>query len=222
MLQTRLLIVEDDAFLRDGLRELLISEGYQVDCAANCKEAYERMESDTYALVVLDVMLPDGSGLDLCAQWRREDQCMPILFLTACDEEIQIVRGLDMGGDDYVTKPFRLRELLSRIRALLRRNAPNKYTCGGLTVDLLNACVHVDGTPVYITPTELQLLSLLIRNPNRIMTREQLLGIWDPAGMFIDDNTLSVHISRLREKIGHDYIQTVRGIGYRFVEDTHT
>lgn len=144
----------------------------------------------------------------------------PILFLTVKDEEIQIVRALDAGGDDYVTKPFRLLELLSRIRALLRRNQPVVYEKDGLRIDLQKMSVFYKNEQLFLTPTEFQLLSILIRNPGRVVTRTFLLQtIWDDQGLFIDDNTLSVHISRLREKIGGTYIRTVRGIGYQWVED---
>ena len=164
-------------------------------------------------------MLPDGSGLELCEQWRRNGNDTPILFLTARDDEIQIVRGLDAGGDDYVTKPFRLLELLSRIRALLRRNHPTFYRCGELQVDLQKMNAYYKGEPLYLTPTEFQLLAALLRNAGKVLTRKILLQtIWDDGGSFIDDNTLSVHISRLREKIGGSYIRTVRGIGYRWEE----
>ncbi|NMA92271.1 MAG: response regulator transcription factor, partial [Firmicutes bacterium] len=140
------------------------------------------------------------------------------LFLTAKDDEVQIVRGLDAGGDDYVTKPFRLSELLSRIRALLRRRSqPAAYEQDGLSIDWQTMSVFYQGERLYLTPTELQLLSILVRNSGKIVTRTLLLQtIWDVGGSFIDDNTLSVHISRLRDKIGGTRIQTVRGIGYRW------
>jgi two-component system response regulator RegX3 len=165
-------------------------------------------------------MLPDGSGLDLCAHWRSSGIDTPILFLTVKDEEIQIVQGLDAGGDDYVTKPFRLLELLSRIRALLRRNQPVVYEKDRLHIDLQKMSVFYKNEQLFLTPTEFQLLSILIRNAGRVVTRTFLLQtIWDNEGLFIDDNTLSVHISRLREKIGGTHIRTVRGIGYQWIED---
>jgi two-component system response regulator RegX3 len=216
----KLLIVEDDTFLQDGLCELLRREGYSVDCASTCGEAKCLMAGNDYHLIILDIMLPDGNGLDLCAHWRSGGKDTPILFLTVKDEEIQIVRALDAGGDDYVTKPFRLLELLSRIRALLRRNQPVVYEKDGLRIDLQKMSVFYKNEQLFLTPTEFQLLSILIRNPGRVVTRTFLLQtIWDDQGLFIDDNTLSVHISRLREKIGGTYIRTVRGIGYQWVED---
>ena len=144
----------------------------------------------------------------------------PILFLTACDEEYQIVRGLDAGGDDYVTKPFKLLELLSRIRALIRRNAFQNFVSSDLVIDTNNMTVKKDNQNIFVTKTEFQILSMLIRNNGAIVTRSSLLqSIWDDSGNFIDDNTLSVHVSRLREKIGADKIATVRGIGYRWEEN---
>ena len=188
------------------------------DCAQSCREACRLVAENSYNLIILDIMLPDGSGLDLCTGWRNSGQGTPILFLTAKDDEVQIVRGLDAGGDDYVTKPFRLSELLSRIRALLRRRSqPATYEQDGLSIDWQTMSVFYQGERLYLTPTELQLLSILVRNSGKIVTRTLLLQtIWDVGGSFIDDNTLSVHISRLRDKIGGTRIQTVRGIGYRW------
>lgn len=216
----KLLIVEDDVFLQDGLRELLRQEGYAVDCAGTCKDARCFMEENTYSLIILDILLPDGSGLDLCTAWRNAGKNTPILFLTAKDDEIQIVRGLDAGGDDYVTKPFSLKELLSRIRALQRRSRPLVYKKGGLCIDLQKRSVVYRGEPVFLTPTEFQLLAAFIRSTGKVLTRGLLLQtIWDDGGLFIDDNTLSVHISRLRDKIGSTRIRTVRGIGYKWEDE---
>lgn len=216
-MDTKLLIVEDDLFLQDGLCELLQRDGYSIDCARTCKEARRFAAESSYQLIILDIVLPDGNGLDLCADWRSTGKDTPILFLTARDDEIQIVRGLDAGGDDYVTKPFRLLELLSRIRALLRRHQPAVYIKDGLRVDLQKMNVFYNDEPLFLTPTEFQLLSALIRNAGRVLTRRLLLQtIWDDGGLFIDDNTLSVHMSRLREKIGAAHIRTVRGIGYQW------
>jgi DNA-binding response OmpR family regulator len=216
-MESKLLIVEDDIFLQEGLYELLTREGYLVDCAGTCNKARRLVEENTYSLIVLDIVLPDGNGLELCAAWRSAGKMTPILFLTARDEEIQIVRGLDAGGDDYVTKPFRMLELLSRIRALLRRNHPLAYNKDGLQIDLQKMNASYNGEPIYLTPIEFQLLSALIRNTGKVLTRKILLQtIWDDGGLFIDDNTLSVHISRLREKIGGNRIRTIRGVGYQW------
>ena len=214
---SNILLVEDDAFLRDGLREMLEKEGYAVDAAPCISDARAALAAKGYNLLILDVMLPDGDGFSFCAEVRAGGNNIPILFLTACDDEIQVVRGLDAGADDYVTKPFKLLELLSRVRALLRRNTNSVYNAGGLAIDINTMTVKKDGEVIFVTPTEFQILSTLIRNNGIIVTRNILLqNIWDDAGNFIDDNTLSVHISRLREKIGAEHIKTVRGVGYRW------
>lgn len=215
----KILVTEDDLFLREGLCEMLGKEGYDAQSAGTLAETKTKLNRESFQLLILDVMLPDGSGFDLCAEIRAGGNTVPILFLTACDDEIQIVRGLDAGADDYVTKPFKLRELLSRVRALLRRNAGTVLRSRGITADLKNMTVRCDGEPIFVTPTEFQILSALMRNNGVIVTRDNLLqNIWDSGGSFIDDNTLSVHISRLREKIGARHIVTVRGVGYRWEE----
>lgn len=216
----RILLVEDDVFLRDGLFDVLSGEGFSVTVAENFRKAKSFSDSEKFDIVILDVLLPDGNGLDLCTHIRSVGNDVPILFLTACDDEIQIVRGLDAGADDYVTKPFKLRELLSRIRALLRRSAQtSQLSVGSISIDTANMSVKKDGKNIVLTPTEFHILLSLIRNKGIIVTRSQLLrDIWDCDGDFIDDNTLSVHISRLRDKIGASHILTVRGVGYRWEE----
>ena len=212
----KIFLLEDDFFLRDGLSELLTREQYAVTAAKTCAEARAFLEKTSFDLLILDVMLPDGSGIEICTEQRNMGNPVPILFLTACDEEYQIVRGLDAGGDDYVTKPFRMLELLSRVRALLRRR-PSTVLRGGLTVDHNTLTVTKDGDTIGLTPTEHQILRILMENAGAVVTRSALLeGIWDCDGSFIDDNTLSVHMSRLREKIGGQHIATVRGTGYRW------
>ncbi len=215
----RIFLLEDDAFLRDGLSEMLQKEGYITKCASTCGEAKVLLSGSRFNLIIFDVMLPDGSGLDLCTEIRKADTNIPILFLTACDDEIQIVRGLDAGADDYVTKPFKLQELLSRIRALLRRNSNLIMKSKDIVINPQNITVMKNGKNIFVTPTEFQILSILIRNNGIIVTRNTLLqNIWDDNNNFIDSNTLSVHISRLREKIGAEHIVTIRGVGYRWVE----
>lgn len=215
----KIFLLEDDAFLRDGLSEMLQKEGYITKCASTCGEAKVLLSGSRFNLIIFDVMLPDGSGLDLCTEIRKADTNIPILFLTACDDEIQIVRGLDAGADDYVTKPFKLQELLSRIRALLRRNSNLIMKSKDIVINPQNITVMKNGKNIFVTPTEFQILSILIRNNGIIVTRNTLLqNIWDDNNNFIDDNTLSVHISRLREKIGAEHIVTIRGVGYRWEE----
>lgn len=219
IMNNRIFILEDDVFLRDGLCEMLQKEGYATTSTCTCREARGILAGTGFDLIILDVMLPDGNGFDLCCELREKGYTTPILFLTACDDEIQIVRGLDCGADDYVTKPFKLLELLSRVRALLRRNVNSTLKSKDIIVDTGNMTVKKSGENVFVTPTEFQILSILMRNNGVIVTRSSLLqSIWDDNDCFIDDNTLSVHVSRLREKIGAKHITTVRGIGYRWEE----
>ncbi|MBR4765728.1 MAG: response regulator transcription factor [Clostridia bacterium] len=215
----KILIVEDDSFIREGLCELLGKEEYSVFSVANKADAEKALSERTYNLIILDNMLPDGTGLNICTELRNKGIDTPVLFLTACDDEMQIVQGLDAGADDYVTKPFRIRELFSRVKALMRRTKQAVYSSDGLTVDMENMTVRKDGEIIFVTPTEFHILSSLIKSDGIIVTRESLLrNIWDDNENYIDDNTLSVHISRLREKIGAEHIVTIRGIGYRWEE----
>ncbi len=209
-----ILLVEDDTALRSGLVELLGREGYDVAQAATAREARQRLTADI-DLIVLDVTLPDGDGVSLCQEWRAAGVRQGILFLTAKDEEFDVVRGLDAGGNDYVTKPFRMMELLSRVRALLRRG-DEKAARGGIAIDESRLQVTKDGQSVPLTLTEFRILSLLARR-HGVVARERLLeALWDDGGKYIDDNTLSVHVSRLREKIGAEHIRTIRGVGYQW------
>ncbi len=213
---TGLLLVEDDAVLRGGLKELFMREGYRVIEAGSVREAREKLD-DTVQGIVMDVGLPDGDGIALCREWRTRGEMRPILFLTAKDEEFDVVRGLDSGGNDYVTKPFRMQELLSRVRVLLRSGAPkNALTRDGFTVDEARMQITKDGAALPLTLTEYKILLMLLESRG-IVPREKLLeALWDDGGKFIDDNTLSVHMSRLREKVGTDRVRTVRGVGYQW------
>lgn len=214
----KILLVEDDSALRSALEELLSREGYEVVKSFNVHTAKAGMSADI-DLVMLDVGLPDGDGVSLCKQWRSEGLQMPILFLTAKDDELDVVRGLDAGGNDYVTKPFRMQELLSRIRALLRRNQKEtSITRSGITLDTAKLQANRDGEVLQLTVTEYKILAKLI-SERSIITRAALLdALWDVDSRFVDDNTLSVHISRLREKVGGSHIKTVRGVGYQWVD----
>lgn len=219
-MKNRILLVEDDKHLNNGLVELLTNEEYDIDSASLVSVAEKYITNNTYELIILDISLPDGNGLDLCMKLRDKGVKSPILFLTASDEEFQIVKGLDAGGDDYITKPFRLLELLSRIRALIRRNSKTIINRDGIKIDLGNFSVYKDGKSLYLTQIEFQILAVLISNNGQVLEREQLLRkIWDDGEMFIEDNTLSVHISRLREKIGKEYIKTIRGVGYKWEDE---
>ena len=214
----KILLVEDDSALRGALEELLCREGYDVVKASNVRSAREGLDS-AIDLVILDVGLPDGDGVELCRCWRSEGVQTPILFLTAKDEEMDVVRGLDSGGNDYVTKPFRMQELLSRIRALLRRNQRDTtITRSGITLDTAKLQTTRDGEVLLLTVTEYKILAKLISS-HSIITRAVLLeSLWDLDSRFVDDNTLSVHVSRLREKIGGSHIKTIRGVGYQWVD----
>ncbi len=214
----RIVLVEDDRYLRQGLQELLTGEGYRVETADTAARADALIRGGPADLVVLDVGLPDMDGVTLCKRWRETGFFAPVLFLTARDEEMDIVRGLDAGGNDYVTKPFRMLELLSRIRALLRGAAPPAPHARGLDIDETRMTVKQDGHQLNLTLTEYKLLTTLA-GTDGIVTRSRLLSLlWDQEGRFIDDNTLSVHMSRLREKLRGDHIKTIRGVGYQWSE----
>ena len=214
----KILLVEDDRALRDALEELLRRESYTVIKAWDVRSGEAGMEPSV-DLVMLDVGLPDGDGVSLCRTWRSRGIQTPILFLTARDEELDVVRGLDAGGNDYVTKPFRMQELLSRIRALLRRNQKEtSITRSGITLDTAKLQASREGEVLQLTVTEYKILAKLI-SERSIITRAVLLdALWDVDSRFVDDNTLSVHISRLREKVGGSHIKTIRGVGYQWVD----
>lgn len=203
-----ILLLEDDEILNKNIALALESEGYGVIKTNNVQEAEKSAELAD--LLVLDVMLNDGNGMELCRRLRKKIQT-PIIFLTSCDDESDIVEGLDSGGDDYITKPFRLRELLSRIRANLRRSHETPKTSELLESEL--------------TAVESKLLDYLMSNRGHYLTREQILDyLWDCKGMFVNDNTLSVNISRLRDKLKKyncGQIVTKRGLGYKWTDQTN-
>lgn len=223
-MKTTIWLVEDDEFIRDGVSRLLEQEGYAVTGCACVQEARARLGSGTPDLLVLDMVLPDGSGLELCREIRRRGGTVPILFLTCRDEDEDILRGLDSGADDYVTKPFRAQILLSRIRALLRRSRTGQETgrtAGDLRFDSDRQCCYLRGALLPLTPIEYRILHTLARRAEQIVPREELLhAIWESGGEYLDENTLSVHISRLRAKLGVDSgrLVTVRGEGYGWRE----
>lgn len=225
----RLLLLEDDQSLIDGLVYALTKEGFALDVAMTVREARAQLATQAYDLLLLDQTLPDGSGLALCEEVRAGGSAVPIIFLTAMDEEIQVIRALDAGGDDYITKPFKLGELCSRIRAQLRRSGmlrqqeQEPVTEG--TVRIEGGRAYREEEPLELTATELRLLACFLRNRGQVLTREQLLAaLWDEDANFVDDNTLSVYIRRLREKVERDpsspqHLRTVRGLGYEWRED---
>lgn len=231
---SRILLLEDDSSLVDGLCYSLKKEGYEVETAGCVREAKELLERRQYGLLLLDVTLPDGTGFQVCEAVRAQGNQVPIIFLTASDEEMNVIRGLDSGGDDYIGKPFKLGELLSRIRALLRRagvkrageDAPetDSLACGDIRIDFAGSRVFLRGEKLELTQAEYRLLSLLVRSCGRVVTREVIFEeLWDNSGNFVDDNTLSVYIRRLREKVEQDpskpeHLVTARGFGYCWKE----
>lgn len=215
----KILLVEDDDALAMGLLFTLEGEGYDTAHAACAAQARRLLVEEDPDLILLDVLLPDGNGYDLCREIRRQSQT-PIIFLTACDDELNVVMGLDGGGDDYVTKPFRLKILMSRIKAQLRRGVPQTgpLRAGDVTIQLEQGKALCGGRELSLTATELRLLAVFVSHQGQTLTRAQLLNLlWDNKGEFVDDNTLSVHVRHLREKMegAAPVIVTVRGIGYR-------
>lgn len=222
----RLLLLEDDMSLIDGLEFSLRKNHFDIVVARTVQEALTALSAQTFDLLLLDLTLPDGSGFEVCKK-VRQTSTVPIVFLTAADEEVNVVMGLDMGGDDYITKPFKLNELISRINALLRRaglgSTPStELQSNGITVKLDENRVLKDGAELELTVAEFRLLCLLMQNPNTILTRAVLLDrLWDGSGNFVDDNTLSVYVRRLRSKIeaypeNPMYLLTARGVGYKW------
>lgn len=222
----RIFFVEDDLSLISGLTFAIKKQGYEIEVARTSLEAEAKWKSGAYDLVILDVSLPDGSGFDLCRKIRQTSK-VPIMFLTAADEETDIIMGLDIGADDYITKPFKLAVFLSRINALLRRSDNFSQTdaelrSNGIKVLLLKGEGYKNGEPLDLTSSEYKLLCLFMENPDVVLSPEQILGsLWDCNENFIDNKTLTVYIRRLRMKIEDDpgdpkKIVTVRGMGYKW------
>lgn len=222
----QLFLLEDDLSLINGLSFAVKKQGYEIVIARTTLEADELWADGKYDLVILDVSLPDGSGFDFCRKIRQTSK-VPIMFLTAADEETDIIMGLDIGGDDYMTKPFKLAVFLSRVNALLRRSenfgtTVTELSSGGISIQLLKGEVYKRGEPVELTAGEYKLLRLFMENPDRILSQEQILGrLWDCNESYIDGNSLTVYIRRLRTKIEDNpgepkRIVTVRGMGYKW------
>jgi len=223
--RTKLLLVEDDKTIALGLEYSLQQENFDVTICYDAASAFDCIAKERFDIAILDISLPDGNGFEICRSLKRQGDT-PVIFLTARDDEGSVVMGLDIGADDYVTKPFRIRELQSRIRSVLRR--ANKKTegdhilhYGNVTINITQGKVRKNGNDVYLTALEYRLLLTLVNNEGRIISRNQLLeSIWDVSGEFVNDNTLTVYIKRLREKIEDDpqrpaIIKTVRGLGYQ-------
>jgi DNA-binding response OmpR family regulator len=217
----RLLLAEDDAGIREPLARALKREGYQVDEVDDGGEAARLGTAGGYALLVLDIGLPGLSGLEVCRRVRRADAEVPILLLTAQDGELETVAGLDAGADDYVTKPFRLGELLARVRAQVRRSTPDVLAAGDVRVDPAARRAWVGEQELDLTPKEFELLALLVRNAGQVVVRERIMEeVWD-ENWFGSTKTLDMHVSSLRRKLGDDAaaptrLTTVRGVGLRF------
>ena len=222
----QILLVEDDLSLINGLSFAVKKQGYMLEVARTSSDAYQMWAEEKYDLVILDVSLPDGSGFDICKKVRQTSK-VPIMFLTAADEETDVIMGLDIGGDDYITKPFKLAIFMSRINALLRRSdnfskADTKLHSNGITVHLLKGEVYKDNQQVELTAGEYKLLCLFMENSDRVLSQEQILRkLWDCDENYVDNNSLSVYIRRLRMKIEDDpgnpkRILTVRRMGYKW------
>ena len=222
----KVLIVEDDEIIREGLKFALLQENYEVLSAAGVSEALEQIQNcRDIGFYLLDIMLPDGDGYQVCREIRKNGET-PVLFLTVCEDEVHTVMALEQGADDYICKPFRIRELLARMKAILRRISAQG---GGLEqivqvgknqVNLQTGRVYSDKEEIILTAMEYKLLLIFLNHRGQTLSRSQILeGIWDEAGDFVNDNTLSVYMKRLRKKLGRDRIRTVQGIGYLWEEN---
>lgn len=225
-----ILLVEDDRAVALAVIYSLKKEGFTVNHAPNLKTAREILD-DSIDIILLDLMLPDGDGYELCTEIREAQNDIPIIFMTACDEESNVVLGLDLGADDYVTKPVKIRELVSRINAVLRRKGKlvreaedrQIIKSESIAIDIGAHIVTKNGQDLALTLSEYKLLLLLVENSPNVLTREMMLEkLWDSEGNFIDANALSVYIKRLREKVEDDsknpnFIITVRGVGYKWL-----
>lgn len=222
----QIFLVEDDLSLINGLSFAITKQGCNLDVARTVCKANMMWADGKYDLVILDVSLPDGTGFELCQKIRQTSN-VPIMFLTAADEETDIIMGLDIGGDDYITKPFKLAVFLSRINALLRRGAQFNQTdtqlvSGGIKVDLLKSEVYKNSERIELTAGEYRLLHLFVENPDRVLSPEQILRtLWDCNENYVNSNTLTVYIRRLRTKVEDDpsnpkRIITVRRLGYKW------
>lgn len=218
---SKILLVEDDTTIVENLREFLSGEGFTVTSVSGQKQAVEQLENELFDLVLLDISLADGNGFAVCS-YVRQNTDIPVIFLTASGDEYSVVSGLEMGADDYISKPFRPRELISRIGVVLRRTGKAQMVLeiDGISIDTMRATVKRDGEEIFLSALEYRILLILFQNKGMVLTREKLLeAIWDAAGEFVNDNTLTVYIKRLREKIELDpanpqIIKTIRGMGY--------
>lgn len=218
------LVVEDDSIIAEGLKLALTGEGMEVTLASSVAEAYAALENEEPGkkidFCLLDMTLPDGNGMDICMKVRETSE-MPIIFLTAMDDEIHTVLAFDKGADDYISKPFHIKELIARMKRLMKRTKSSASTCAiaDNLVDITNAKMTRAGEEITLTAMEYKLLLVFINHAGEILDRDQILNIlWDDVGSFVNDNTLTVYIKRLRSKLDDEdgkYIETIRGQGYR-------
>ena len=219
---TKILLVEDDKSIVTNLTEYLSKEGYEIKSASGQKDAMQLVETEKFDLVLLDISLSDGNGFSVCKA-IKSDYNIPVIFLTASGDEYSTVTGFEVGADDYIAKPFRPRELVTRIRNILRltSGANSVIRIGNIMVDMDKGIASKNGKDLHLSALEYRLLLVFFNNRGRILSRSQLLeAIWDIAGDFVNDNTLTVYIKRLREKLEEDsqnpeIIKTVRGLGYK-------
>ncbi|NFJ21187.1 response regulator transcription factor [Clostridium botulinum] len=222
-----ILLVEDNMSLNRGIQFSLMKEGYNVIATDSIKESQQKLNKEKVDLIILDINLPDGNGFDYCLDIRKTSN-IPIIFLTALDSEIDVVNGLDMGADDYITKPFRLRELISRVNAIIRRTSNdcdfNIIQSKDIVFYINEMKIEKHGKEIFLSKTELKLLQYFMKNYQKILSKEQIIeSLWNIDGEFINENTVAVNIRRIREKIEEvpskpEYIQTIRGIGYVWKE----
>lgn len=214
----KILLVEDNKSIIKGLEYAFAQNGYSCEYCLSLDEAVRKAPFN-YDAAVLDIMLPDGNGFDLFKKIRRYSD-LPVIFLTAVDDEDSVVNGLELGADDYITKPFSTRELIARIKRVANKNSKkNIITVSGVTLDLDKSAVFENGKQLELTALEYKLLSLLMQNVGKVVTRELIFEkIWDVSGNFVNDNTLTVYIKRVRKKLDADIIKTVKGMGYQVAE----
>lgn len=214
----KILLVEDNKSIIKGLEYAFAQNGYSCEYCLSLDEAVRKAPFN-YDVAVLDIMLPDGNGFDLFKKIRRYSD-LPVIFLTAVDDEDSVVNGLELGADDYITKPFSTRELIARIKRAANKNSKkNIITVSGVTLDLDKSAVFENGKQLELTALEYKLLSLLMQNAGKVVTRELIFEkIWDVSGNFVNDNTLTVYIKRIRKKLDADIIKTVKGMGYQVAE----
>lgn len=225
MQETNILLVEDDRMIIENLTEFLKTEGFQVWSADGQEKAMKILRNQHFDLILLDITLAQGNGYSTCTQIKSHYE-IPIIFLTALDDEFSVVTGLDMGADDYISKPFRPRELVSRMRTVLRRNSktPNFLSCREIRIDPVKGIVTKRGEEIFLSALEYRLLLVFFQHRGMVMSRSMLLEeIWDIVGEYVNDNTLTVYIKRLRDKIEDNpqepkIIKTVRGLGYKMEE----